>query len=325
MDTEIYDNFSGHEISTVPSRYYGIFPGWYLCETTIPLNTSAAGASILAALIGGIQNGGSSTSYGGARIAASSSFNYQAAAAKLMLMEQAGTFNGADNDYIFAAVQQDNAASSAQPLFQSVGAFPYLSCRWVSALSGIQPLAVPANPSWPVPPSYVTSAFMNTNVRNAVNFLIYPPIMEAVRTVGGGSLASVTTPPTVGATVNCDTETVDNYNAYANPTWTAPVGGVYYCYGCVAVNTGANAVSLGAGLTVTSANYNSGTQITLWGGTITSVPSSEAAAVVRKRLRFNAGDTVLLAAMQNDSGAAAVTYSGSSAFEPRLIIVWESA
>lgn len=321
IDTEYADNLSGHQpgSSATNPYYYGMFPGWYLCETAIPISTSASGTTALGASIGGIQNGGSDTTYPGGIIPAVSGGVYMAAAAKLMKMQQTGTYGS--GDYMYATVTQSNGGSSSEPLTNSGSNYPYLSCRWVSALTGTSGLPVPANPAWPAPASYITSAFANTNIRDTIRFLIYPPVMEY--SAASGSLASSASLPATGTTVSLTTATVDNYTAYTSGVWTAPVAGEYYLYGCVAISTGASAVTLATGFTVTSSNYNSGTTFTIWGGCGTSLTSGTAAQAARKRLRLNAGDTVSLAAAQNDSGSASATYS--SLGPPRLIIIWQGA
>lgn len=321
LDTEIYDNLAGHVITnpTTNPYYYAMFPGWYLCEATVPLSNSGAGTTLVGVSVGGVQNGGSYTNYGGTRILASTSASCQALAVKLMKMQQTGTYG--TGDYINAAVLQNNA--SAQPLTNTASTFPYLTCRWVAALSGTTGLPVPSNPAWPSPAAYVTSAFLNSNIRDAIRFLIYPPVMEYSGATG--TLASVASLPATGTTVSLITATVDNYSAYSGGVWTAPVAGEYYCYGCVAVTTGASANSLAAGLTVTSSNYNSGTTFTIWGGTAISLASTQAAQAVRRRLRLNAGDTVSLAAAQNDSSSATANLAGSAPHVCRMIIVWQGA
>jgi hypothetical protein len=324
MDTEAYDNFGGHEVSVQNGAYYGMFPGWYLVQCSIPLNSSSTSKATGAA-VGGVQNGGSLSYFGGQLLADSSTAAIGTVAAKLMKMQQTGTFHGAANDYIVAAAFQDSGIP--QPLLNAAAKYPLISVRWVCALSGTQPLPVPANPAWPAPPALATHAWANANIRDTVSFLVYPPVMEYSRASASGSLASQSSVPAVGTTVALDTMVVDNYGAFDNGTntWTVPVAGVYWCYGVLAGEAGAGTVTLGAGLTVTSANYNGGTQITLWGGTAVPSAVSPAANVVRRRLRLSAGDTILLAGVQNDSGGAAFSYAGSAQFQCRLITVWESA
>lgn len=322
MDFEVFDPWSGHQIGTGGFEYYGMFAGWYLCECNVPL-AYTGGAGTLGAYIGGVQNGSSNNQFGGQRVPNNSGNDTSVVAAKLMHQVQVGTFGS--GDFINAKVFQ--SSGSPQPLLNGTARFPGLSVRWVAASSGTAGLAVPANPAWPNTSTTLTATFMNTNIRNAVRFLIYRPIMEYSRASTSGTLASQASVPTVGTTVSLDTSTVDNYSAFSTGTntWTAPVAGVYYCYGSVGVVSGAGANALAAGLTVTSANYNSGTQITLWGGGMDPNPTTVSNNIVRLRLRLNAGDTVLLAGFYNDSGSASASYNGTGDFPSRLIIVWEGA
>jgi hypothetical protein len=286
----------------------------------VPLNYTG-GAGTLSAMIGGVQNGGADTQFGGGRIRNSSGGPTSCAvAAKLMLLQQAGPVGGS-GDYAYPAVFQSSGA--AQSLFNGTLLYPQFSAKWVCAASGTQPLPVPPLTSVPSP---VTSAWLNANIRDAIRFLIYPPIAEWAYTASGQNLASAAAIPLAGTAITLGTKIVDNYSAFATATWTAPVAGVYYACGLLALQTLTTTVALGAGLTVTSSNYNGGTPITLWGGTIGATGAATiCAAVVRKRIRLNAGDTVQLAGVQNDSAAAAAAVNGSGAWATRLIICWEGA
>lgn len=230
-------------------------------------------------------------------------------------------------DYITPGIFQGSGA--AKPVAITASAYPQFQATWVSALSGTAPLAVPANPAWPTPPAYITSAFMNTNVSDAIAFLIYPPVMEAYYNAGTATLASSSTLATVGTTIPLDTVQYDTYSAFSTSahTWTAPVAGVYYVYGQVDFEGKTTSAIMAAGLTVTSANYNGGTQVTLWEGSRAAASAAVSnCATVRRRLRLNAGDTVLLAGMQDDTGASSVTLQGgASGWQSRLITVWRSA
>jgi hypothetical protein len=179
-----------------------------------------------------------------------------------------------------------------------------------------------------VPPSIVTSSFMNTNVRDALRFLLYRPIMEAFNNAAAQTLFSQTTLPSVGSTATLDSTAVDNYSAYNTSThvWTAPCGGLFYVYGAVCITANGTTRSLAAGLTVTSGNYNSGSTVTLWGGagqvsTGTAINTTN----VRRRLRLNATDTIALAVYQHDTASASVTMGTGATNTSRLIIVWEAA
>ena len=43
-----------------------------------------------------------------------------------------------------------------------------LQARWVAQLTGTAPLPVPAALAWPAPPQFITSAFLNTAIRDTV-------------------------------------------------------------------------------------------------------------------------------------------------------------
>jgi hypothetical protein len=167
---------------------------------------------------------------------------------------------------------------------------------------------------------------MNTNVTDAIAFLTFPPVMEATYTTGTATCPSVNSLPTVGTTVPLNDATADTWSAFSTPahTWTAPVAGVYYCYGQAAFTGNSTSSDMAAGLTVTSANYNGGTQVTLWQGVTAMNPGSSNVATVKRRLRLNAGDTVLLAAAQHDTAGDAATLQAGT-FASRLTIIWRSA
>jgi hypothetical protein len=327
LDTEQADNYSMHRISTDATQVFCQFPGWYLCEATVPLNYTG-GTGTLSALIGGVQNGGPLAYYGGMRTPSNSGHITVATAAKLMQLVSTGFGTG---DYVSAAVFQNNTGSSAETLNNNPAKAPYLMARWVSALSGTQPLIVPANDAWPSPPAVLGHVFMNKNVRDTINYLIYPPIGEWVQSAAQ-NLASQSSVPATGTTIGLGSvalnpAVVDNYGAYSQAAnvWTAPVAGVFYCYGQVGLTTGSNTVSMGAGLTVNSSNYNSGSTFTIWGGTMATAASLPQMANVRRRLRLNAGDTISLAGFQKDSGAASNALNTTGAWLSRLIICWECA
>jgi hypothetical protein len=324
IDTELYDNWHGHQDSgsAASAPYWAQIAGAYMVETSIPL-AYTAGADSLSALVGGSQGGGSLTWYGGMKTGNNSGQDTTATAAKLMLMSDISAFG--TGDYLQAGVVQDSGSSRS--LSNTASRRPQVTARWVSALSGTEPLIVPENEVWAFPPAYVTSAFLNQSIRDTINFLIYPPVMEVPGTSGGSlNLASQTSVPATGTVIGCGVPSFDNYSAWSNSgnIWTAPVGGTYWCYGQVGLTVGAHSVSMAAGLTVTSANYNSGTTFTMWGGAVATVVSSAQCMNVRRRLRLNAGDTVQLAGFQRDSTAAAASINTSGFWVPRLIIIWEA-
>jgi hypothetical protein len=328
IDTEIADPWNGHQVSTDPAQYFGMLAGWYLAECSVPL-AYTGGTGTLSAELGGAQNGGAQAWYGGERVPGNAAHTTVVTSAKLLEMAQVGTFG--TGDYMQAGVFQSSGAAQSLSITTSPTVkCPQFSVRWLCALAGTAPLAVPANPAWPVPPAYVTSAFLNANVRDAIRFLTYRPVMETYQ-VNAQNLASQGLLAGVGTTLNLGSAgqpyTVDNYGAYneAANTWTAPVAGDYYCYAQAGMTTAAGAASMACGITVTSVNYNGGSAVTLWGGSVAAATSSVQCANTRRRLRLNAGDTIQAAAMYHDTGGAAATMNTSGAWLSRLITVWEGA
>ena len=129
-------------------------------------------------------------------------------------------------DFFAAATYQSTGAS--QNLQVTSSKFPLLHAQWVAATTGTVGLPVPSNPTWPVPPAYVTSTFLNANIRDTIRFLTYPPITE----VASGStqgIASAAVIPTVGTQLtNLSAVNVDNYSGWAGNQWTAPRAGLYF-------------------------------------------------------------------------------------------------
>jgi hypothetical protein len=332
LDTEIYDNAFGHLDTVNPDKYYGQLAGWYLAQGGGGADYTGGTGAVKAA-IGLSILGGALTTWAGQRLPCSGTAGRRAqpAAAKLILMGDVGSFGGS-NDYASLVLNQTSGA--AQNTYSAGSQVPRLQLRWVCAAAGTPGLITPANPLWPVPPAYITSAFLNANVRDTINFLIYPPVMEAFYQAGTQSLASQSGLPAVGTTVGLDTAYFDNYAAFntATHTWTVPAGcaGAYWCYGQAEMSAAATCLDLAAGLTVTSANYNSGTAFTMWGGAQAAFPGGQNCAITRRLLRLNAGDTVTLAAFQRDSAAApaALDYDTGGGFSikaSRLITTWAGA
>ena len=325
LDTELYDNYGGHQIAAGGFSYFAMVPGWYLAEGIVPLNYSG-GAGMVTGAVGAAQNGGSFAPFYGMAVPNNSGQPTTVAAARLVQMVDTGTFGS--GDHVSLVVNQ--SSGSAQTLLNGTARIPTLSVRWVCALAGTEPLPVPANPAWPVPPSFISSAFLNANIRDTIRFLIFPPIMEYAYNTSGQTLGSQPTVPAVGIKVSLVSNTVDNYGAMnaSSSVWTAPVSGLYYAYGQVSLAASSTTVVLGAGLTVTSANYNGGTQTTLWGGTQAALGASNSipnSAIVRRRLRLNAGDVVQLAGFQHDSGGSSATVLGSGNWTSKLILAWSAA
>ena len=322
LDTTVTDPWAGHLTTSNVATYYGIFPGYYLCEFEAPLNYTS-GSGQMSAVIEGQEGTGPQTAYGGQSMpnSATSSRYCQPTAAKLLAFSVTGNYGAAGNNFAQGAVYQ-SSGSQQQPLITATR-YPQMQIQWVSALTGTAGLPVPDNDAWPEPPQPVSSTFVNASVRDTIGFLSYPPVMEAYL-AGAQTLASQTSLPGAGSVVSLDTAYIDTYSAFnaTTHTWTAPVPGTYLCYGQAPVTGGSGAVSVDCGLLVVSAFYNGGTQISIWGGAqAASTSSSEVnCGNVRRLLRLNAGDTVRLCAFQD--GATTPALPSSGIWQSRLITIW---
>lgn len=328
LDTEYLDTAGGHRDNSNQAIYYGMYPGWYLVETFCPVDYTGTTGYVTAG-VGGQIGGSSLTNRFGELAPFGNSFRAGSCGTHLVQMTNTGNYGGANNDYIQLVVSQ--TTGSSQNIYiegSNPGRAPYMSLRWVGLPSslGTANLPVPANPAWPTAPAYVTSAFLNANIRDTLNFLCYPPMFFGYYNASG-SLASQNQTPAVGTAVFLGQTQIDNYNAYGTNTWTAPVGGFYYCFGQVGLVSGTSSQAIAAGLTVTSAAYG-GTAVTLWGSSMlaNNASSGTNAAIVRRQLRLNAGDTIQLAAFQNDSNNNGRSYlTNTSQWATKMIIVWMSA
>lgn len=330
LDTLGSDAWGGHLPGPTSSRYYGMFPGWYIAEATVPVAyTSTAGA--IAAGIACQQDSGGPEYYAGQRTAMPgiTAMWPQTRSVKLVRMSAVGSPGAAGNDWVAARVRQ--STGSAQSVAATSTQQARLQVRWVAALSGGAGLPVPDNDPWPQPPDVVTAAFLNKNLRDTIAFLACPPLFEArFEAASPQSLASQTSLPVTGTAVTQSSAvTVDNRTAWdtATSTWTAPVPGVYHVYGLAGIRAASSSLAVAAGLTVTSGNYYNGTTFTIWGNPVLphAVANVAATGDVLRRLRLNAGDTIRLAAFQADSSSAAANLTADTLWAPRLITVWAAA
>jgi len=310
--TELYDNWNGHNGSAI-DQYYCQLPGYYLARSVIPFLYSSATQALFCGGFSAVNNGAAVANTWGGRNLAGSTRNAVAITCDLIPQTITGAIGGS-GDYI-----QFNLFAGASTTLQTASTqLPAVCLRWVSALTGTQPLPVPANPAWVSPPSYVTSAFLNANIRDTIRFLLYPPVGKAIYTAGSSTLPSQAFP--AGTVVPLTTAVVDNYGAFttgASAAYTAPVAGNYFCYGQFALAANANSTGYCAGLSVAGGT-------TQWGDSVFKVSDTVGGgATVMKRLRLTAGQTVQLVACQGSGGA--IAYDTAAVDQTRLIVVWEGS
>ena len=309
---ELYDNWNGHDNVTNPGTYFCQAPGWYLCRAIAPFAYSGTN-TVFASGFNSKQNGTTVGAFHGAVTCVTGGIPVSCNCVDLIPQYVTGATGGSGDNIVFLTY---NGSGAAQNLTNNTTFYPLVSVRWAAAISGTVSLPVPTNPSWPVPPTYLTSSFMNTNIRDTINFLLYPPICKVEYTPGTTTLPSQSFP--AGTVVEMGTVVVDNYSGYSTSTYayTAPVAGNYFCYGQINLAGSATGTGYGAGFSV-----NSGT--TQWGDVVATYGGNPIGGMsVTKRLQLNAGDEVQLVA--NHGGGSAIEYNTNAENAIRMIIVWES-
>ena len=313
MNVELVDSWSGHQASTgYGISYYCQAAGWYLCQGTVPWAYSTATQEVFYNSFSGLTGGAAFGVHGEIQLVGSG-HNPSPQICDLIQQTVTGPIGGGGDKITLNGIQN---TGSPLALAATATELPYVTIRWVCATSGTASLPVPANASWPVPAAYITSAFLNANIRDTIRFLTYPPIYRAHYTAGSSTLPAQTFP--AGTVVPLTTIDVDNYSGGATGTpagYTAPVGGVYFCHGQFNLASSANQINVCAGLQV-----NGGT--IAWGGSVFALANaSGTGTVISRRLRLNAGDTVQFCASQGTPGALA--YNATAANQTRFLAVWE--
>jgi hypothetical protein len=312
--TEFQDNWNGHN-SVSPSQYFAQAPGWYLCKSIVPFNYGGATQYMFRTGFTALANGAAQALTVGP-IQENASTHFPAPVC-CDLIEQVITGPiGGTGDYLQPTAYQ--GTTGAITVMNTAVTYPYFSVRWVALNTGTTGLPVPACPAWATPPSYVTSAFLNANIRDTIRFLLYPPIAKAYYTAGSTTIPSQVFP--AGTVINLTTVAVDNYGGIttgASGGYTAPVTGNYFCYGQLNLGATAAGGSYGAGLSVAGGT-------TMWGDVIAKSSDTQGAgASVGRRLRLTAGQQVQLIGTQNTG--APIAYDAATVGQTRLIVVWEGA
>jgi hypothetical protein len=308
MDATLTDTWSG--FSNPASNVYTCqLPGWYLCDARIPFSyTSSTPAQLLAGFSSSDTSSGA-TFYGAPTVNGSTASTVLARATDLIQM-----LTGGSAGTVTAVVARQDSGSTVT-LNTGAPDIPTVSMRWVCATSGTQPLPVPPLTACPTP---ITSSWLNANLRDAIRFLIYPPVARAHYTAGSSTLANTTlASPAVVPLTTVDLDTYAGFTSGASAHYTAPVAGRYLFAGQVFLASSSTATWYACGLEV------NGTA-TYWGGITRFAGTSQAGgAAVAKRLRLNAGDQVQMVAAQASGGA--IAYNTAASNQTRLIAVWEGA
>jgi hypothetical protein len=303
------DNYGGHSTSTNDSRYTAQVPGWYLAIGNVafaPTSVANTSTFICGFRVNGVNDAGHL--FEGAKHCGGANHGINPMCVELLKLNV--------GDYVeLMAYQYSGGALNTWVNGNSFNASRF-QLLWVAAISGTAPLRVPTQPTW-ADGVVVTSAALNTYVRDAARFLTYPPIARL--TYNGTTPASQSMGNASWTTLLWDTATVDNYTGWAgtgsHPShWVAPVTGHYLIAAQSAVTasfTGKRAVAL---LVNSSTLYQ--------GQTLAAGASGDGAgtAVITQRvLKLNAGDYVEVQGYQS-SGSSTQLSTGTNVC--KFIAVW---
>lgn len=316
LDTEEFDTWGQHwPNGPYPAYYFTPVPGWYLAEGYVPF---AYNSTTEATFTAGLQSGTTAnvSTVTGEMHPVGNNRNPGVIVADVLALNAPGAVDTAGVGVLGLACSQN---SGSQVNLDGAGStlLPRLSVRWACALNGTAPLPVPANPSWPVPPSYIDQSWLNPNIRDAINFLCFPPLLRYTYRAGTYSMPSGSFPN--GTLVPLDTLTVDNYSGWSasQGVYTAPVSGIYYCYGQVVFAASSNSGTYSTGFSVNGGQAQ-------WGKAVQTAPTGQGVSVAAvKRIRVTAGQTIALMGAQSTGSHLQVVGSGQPV--TKLICLWESA
>ena len=309
LDAEIADPLGEHSDSVQTWNVYAAYDGWYLGTGFVRFNTTTTGV-VYACGIGADQNS-VVTNFNGQQTPTQATFNPGVICCELAQLATA------TSDRMFLNAYQDTGG--AVDTLASASNYPTLNSIWVATASAppgwSTSLPVPANTAF-ADGTEITGTFMNTAVRDTVNFLQYPPVARIART-SSTQIATTTFP--AGTAIPFTAATVDNWGGWAvspNPTrYTFQAAGLYFVYGqaCYAGDT--TGQDRAAGLRV-----NGGT--TQWGGTEAAVSGVQHNSPVCQMIRAAANDYVELMGHSNVSTGGGITVTGTTGNSCRLIVWW---
>lgn len=312
LDTENFDSWAGHQpLGGSPQNYYCQSPGWYLAEGYVPWVYTGSTQFAFGASLGVNTVAGLNPSYGQQHYT-NSGQTPGVFVADLVHLNRAGPAGSAGVDYVQLQASTTRGAPGVNVAGSSPNV-PVLTARWVSAGTASS-LGVPANASFPAPPTAVDATWLNTNIRDTVNFLTNPPVLQYSYVPGSNTLAVGTWPTATKLSLN--TLGVDNFSGWsaANNQWTAPVAGVYYIYAQMGITASPGQPgTYAAGVTINGS--------TTWGDAIfaNAAPGATVITSMTQRFRLSQGDVLSLAGFQGSSTGHALQPG------TRLVVAWESS
>lgn len=295
LDTTLTDAW-GAFANPAANVYTCQLAGWYLADVRLPIVWSGGSAAAFAAGLSVSSLNSGATAYG-ARSVSTVSGSVIARTVDLLPM------NAGDVAAVLARQESGSTLTLGTASFQ----LPTVAVRWACARTGTAGLPVPPLTACPSP---ITSAWLNSCLRDTVNFLTYPPALRAHTTSGSVANSSLSSPQAV----TLGTVDLDTYGGYSGSTYTAPVAGRYFVAGQLNFASSSTTATYACGVNAGGTTY--------WGGAVRFAGSSlTGGASITKRVRLTAGQTIQLVAAQ--SSGSSLNINTASTTQTRLIVVWE--
>jgi hypothetical protein len=315
LDAANLDPVGGHSNTVTPSRYICQVPGWYLAIGGVSYaNSATAGSNTY---IAGIRINGSNAAgslFEGVKCPGGNSHTVNPMVADLISLNV--------GDYVELAAYQFsgasttiNSASSGSP---TINYSPFLTLTWVvSHLASSVGLGVPSMSTW-TDGAPVTSATLNSQIRDASFFLTYPPVARLQ--YSGITPAGQTQPNNAMTSISWDTASIDNYSGWggtgSNPTrWVTPRTGRYLLIGQSAVGasfTGKRGVKFLINGTTSITGQHFAAVAAAGHGASTSCMSA-------RLVRLTAADYVEVQGLQTSGSSSALTFGTAHC---KFVAVW---
>jgi hypothetical protein len=312
MDTDLNDPLGDHSNVAHPENIYPPFLGWYLCIGMMSYNTTTTGTGILYDATIAVTQNSVATAWIGQQTPLQTTFNPFEIVVELQKLDPA------TNDTVSLAGFQTTAGTV--PTLAGSGRYSTLNVLWATTTTAptawSTSLPVPANAPFS-DTTEITGAFLNTNIRDTVNFLTFPPVCRLQRT-GSVQLASTTFP--AGTAVPFSGFTIDNWGGWNGTTrYTFPRAGLYFVYGQVNFLNDTTGTDRACGLRV-----NGGT--TQWGSTEGAANSTLGhISVACQLIRAAATDYVEVMGYSNSTVSGGITIGGAASGTSKMIVMWMSA
>lgn len=269
----------------LPGQYGG---GLYLVSGYVPLTVTTGGTNMSAGLTQGstIPNtygtqqkaipGGTCTPF-------------------LLDLQQFGS-----NTYTLSGYSNNTGAATIQVSVDGSGTSPSFSALWVSGQVGFTTSGPAPTAAW-TSASTVTSAGLNSGLRDVLRTMNFPPLFRGYDTAG------VSVPNATNTTIGLNNFNADNYSGWSTPTYTVKQSGLYLVHGIVFFSN--FSAQMMAGVSINGTDY--------WGPAMPSPSNNAQSATKTQIFSLNANDTISLRAWQN-SGSAQTT---NTTCQSRLVVI----